>query len=381
MPEREPAWQRLVLLAEAGALLTGRVPVRRGLRDLARACAGAFDACALVDGGVENAAPLLLDPAGAHVAGLEREVRDLCALAREERRPIALSVACDPIACIPGPDLRRRLRRRGMHSALVVSGREASPPCVALLSASEDRFAPADVLALEELVRRIGDVRVVEARRARSVRRVLRHRARESMLVRALAEPLRVIAKSAGRRSTADGGERPVRETARRVSDILGDAAVAHGVRHGPLRRARISVAALVRSAVDGWERRGARTRRIECRIDPGSAVVGDDAALRRVLDALLERALRVSDGRARVRIEAFRAGARVRITVSDRGGIRSTREAAALLSGDAPLPAVPAAEVLALHASRRIAQWHGGRLWIEPGSRGCRVHLELPPG
>jgi len=169
------------------------------------------------------------------------------------------------------------------------------------------------------------------------------------------------------------------------TSDLMDAALLERGLM--PLNAARVDLTVLVRrSAADATML--ASTRGIVVKVSsdaPPCAVYGDEMRIRQVLDNLLSNAVKYSFDRQSVQVDVVVAGGLVRVRVEDTGrGIpeegrtrifdlfgrmdyRDDRDAAGLGLG--------------LTISTRIAEAHGGRIYVERSEpdKGSVIVLELP--
>ncbi len=107
-----------------------------------------------------------------------------------------------------------------------------------------------------------------------------------------------------------------------------------------------------------------------------------DAAGIRQAVDNLLSNALKFSPKGREIHVRLWREQERLRLSVADEGpGIpEGERESVFApfrrLAGDKP------GAGLGLAIVREVAQRHGGRVWVEPGTRqGAMLVLELPGG
>ena len=123
---------------------------------------------------------------------------------------------------------------------------------------------------------------------------------------------------------------------------------------------------------------------RLAADLPPGEVVAEADAErLQRVLFNLIQNAIRhtPADGSVTVRARSGEEG--VEIEVADSGeGVpagEGERVFEAFYRGDSSRGEGGAG--LGLAISRAIVEAHGGRIWLEDGGPGTRVHFTLPPG
>jgi len=116
----------------------------------------------------------------------------------------------------------------------------------------------------------------------------------------------------------------------------------------------------------------------------PGGAVLAqaDAEKVQRVLFNLIQNALRHTPPDGTVTVRAQRDADAVEVEVADDGegvpGGEEERVFEAFYRGDAARGEDGAG--LGLAISRAIVEAHGGRIWLEPGSPGTRVHFTLRP-
>ena len=124
--------------------------------------------------------------------------------------------------------------------------------------------------------------------------------------------------------------------------------------------------------------------RAVEARVQPGLAARGDERQLKQLLDQVLHNAWKFSRDRDRVCIEirGGRQDGRMRLALRDQGCGFEMRYAERVFE---PFQRLHGADEggghgLGLAIAQRIAERHGGRLWVEsePGV-GSVFHLELP--
>lgn len=142
------------------------------------------------------------------------------------------------------------------------------------------------------------------------------------------------------------------------------------------------------------------RDARLHVAVAPagGEPIVADPRKLRQALANLVSNAVKFSPHGADVLVEVTRAPEKVRFAVYDQGpGIAAAEQEAvfeplhhaATRGAD---EARPAGSGLGLPVARRIAEAHGGRVWVESPPRsqpahvprqygGCKVVLEIPVG
>jgi signal transduction histidine kinase len=124
-----------------------------------------------------------------------------------------------------------------------------------------------------------------------------------------------------------------------------------------------------------------ARGIRIETALPEEPIVVAADAErLGRLLDNLVQNALRHCPPGGVVRLAAESAGREALIRVSDDGpGVRPGEREAIFVAGRRGGGAAGAGWGLGLAIAREIAEAHRGRLDLEPSGRGATFRLALP--
>jgi signal transduction histidine kinase len=124
-----------------------------------------------------------------------------------------------------------------------------------------------------------------------------------------------------------------------------------------------------------------ARGVRIAAELPPGHVVAQANAEkVQRVLFNLIQNAIRHTPADGSVTVRARNDGGGIEVEVSDDGeGIPAAdgeRVFEAFYRGDAARGEDGAG--LGLAISRAIIEAHGGRIWLEPGAQGTRVHFTL---
>jgi signal transduction histidine kinase len=124
-----------------------------------------------------------------------------------------------------------------------------------------------------------------------------------------------------------------------------------------------------------------ARGVRIATELPPGHVVAEANAEkVQRVLFHLIQNAIRHTPADGSVTVRARNHGGDVEVEVADDGeGIPAAdgdRVFEAFYRGDAARGEDGAG--LGLAISRAIIEAHGGRIWLEPGAQGTRVHFTL---
>ena len=144
---------------------------------------------------------------------------------------------------------------------------------------------------------------------------------------------------------------------------------------------ARVDLSAVVRGAVDRAARRlDGRSMAIDHRIEPGVMVVGDATGLERVVENLVENALRYAPVGTSVEVTA-RAGEMARVTVVDHGpGIRADERPRIFDRFHRAPDARGNGAGLGLAIAHSVVVAHGGHIAVEetPGG-GATFVVELP--
>jgi signal transduction histidine kinase len=123
---------------------------------------------------------------------------------------------------------------------------------------------------------------------------------------------------------------------------------------------------------------------RLVTTVDEGEAVF-DPALLARVLQNLVDNAVKYSPRSEPIRVELRRAGEGVRLVVEDRGrGVAPEdreRIFASWVRLEAPaVRAAPPSHGIGLAFCRHAVEAHGGRVFVEAAEpRGARFVVELP--
>jgi signal transduction histidine kinase len=149
--------------------------------------------------------------------------------------------------------------------------------------------------------------------------------------------------------------------------------------------RAHIEVAALVRSVFDALaERARAKSIELKSSVDPFAHVRADADLLRRVVENLLENALRHAPEESAVQVSSELLPDAFVIRIADRGaGVApELRESiferfVQLESKDRSV--TRSGRGLGLTFCRLAVEAHGGRIWVEDGSPGAVFCLSLP--
>jgi heavy metal sensor kinase len=150
------------------------------------------------------------------------------------------------------------------------------------------------------------------------------------------------------------------------------------------LRVGEVDVADTLLAAAGRWQK-AARGRdvTIEVTAPESGAVAADEDLLRRVLDNLLDNALRHSPAGAPVELGATRVDGHWRIDVRDHGPGVPVALADRVFERFGRVDDARGRESggagLGLALSRVIAEAHGGTLTLVPGNGGARFRLELP--
>jgi PAS domain S-box-containing protein len=175
-----------------------------------------------------------------------------------------------------------------------------------------------------------------------------------------------------------------VRDAAAELATLLDDLLAVAGVGREPFApRDGVDVAALAREVIDFVlaERQGDRA--VDWVIGDLPPCRADPALLRRLLEALLDNALKFSAGRDRARIELLWDAGRSAYAVRDDGiGFDPSLGAAAFeIFGRLPTERRFPGSGIGLAVAARIAARHGGRIWCDAGpGTGATFWFTLNP-
>ncbi len=149
------------------------------------------------------------------------------------------------------------------------------------------------------------------------------------------------------------------------------------------MRRERLALDKTIEAVVQAHVARGKRN--LVCRLQrPLPEVEADREQVARVLDNLVDNALRYSPEGSRVEVTAETSGGEVRVTVHDRGIGIAPEDRARIFEGfyraEDPRTAGVRGAGLGLAVCKRIVEAHGGRIWVESElGRGSTFTFALP--
>lgn len=174
-------------------------------------------------------------------------------------------------------------------------------------------------------------------------------------------------------------------QACRQLESLLAEGLVARQVPLGPitLKKSRCSVAGLVSSAV---RRVGKRAILADLQIDvtgtPDLMAVLDPELSGRVLDNLLDNALRVSPGGTKISVHFGDCSGELVISITDQGpGVpESDRERIFEMFGTSPtLPGTRGTAGIGLAFCRKVAEAHGGRVILDDRPKGASFVVTFP--
>lgn len=151
------------------------------------------------------------------------------------------------------------------------------------------------------------------------------------------------------------------------------------------LARAEVALGALVAEVVEALSMRAAAARvDLVHEVEVGT-VRADSGLFRRVLENLVENAIRHAPPESVVRVAAHPGDAAVELRVVDHGpgvppGLRE-RIFDRFVQGEAGAHADRAGRGLGLAFCKLVIEAHGGRIWVEDASPGAAFRIRLPLG
>lgn len=173
------------------------------------------------------------------------------------------------------------------------------------------------------------------------------------------------------------------REEVDRLAVLAGNLLDLAAAGRGSWDRQRGDLAALLLQAVEG-ARAAAEERGMLIQLEAPDTVEArfDAGGLRQAVDNLLSNALKFSPAGGEIRVRLSRERERLSIRVTDDGpGIPLSEHEAVFAPFHRLASGAPGAG-LGLAIVREVATRHGGRAYVEPGTRrGTEVVLELPSG
>ena len=168
------------------------------------------------------------------------------------------------------------------------------------------------------------------------------------------------------------------------LSDLIDDLFELSRIEAGDISwtMRQVELGDLIGDTVDAMRAPAAeRGVNLAAELPPGRLIASANAEkVQRVLFNLIQNGIRHTPADGSVTVRAYSAGAGVEVEVADSGeGIPAgdgDRVFEAFYRGDAARGEEGAG--LGLAVSRAIVEAHGGRIWLEDGSPGTRVHFTL---
>jgi PAS domain S-box-containing protein len=403
---------RTSLLAEVSAILTRSLDYEQTLQSLAEFAVPALADVCLVDirrddGRIEAAGFACVSQ------GLLEEFQDLrrrypiqpdeaygpAAVMRTGEPILSPVIPAESLDAIPNPELRDRLRRVGLRSAIVVPVRDAGSvvgTISLLVVAPSCRRHTADDLETALQVAHRAGAAIENARLYRAAQDA--NRTKDDFLAtlsHELRTPLnamlgwaRMIERGVLPPDRVAHGIASIRRNAEAQTRLIGDILDIARIRSGKLRiePQRLDLHAIATAATETMEAE-AEVKRVVLEVEGtrGLFVQGDPSRLQQVLWNLVSNAVKFTPERGRVRIETRREAGKAIVVVRDTGvGIDPAllqRVFERFHQGDASTTRYHAGLGLGLAITRHIVELHGGRVRAEsdgPGL-GATFTVELP--
>lgn len=306
-----------------------------------------------------------------------------------------------------------RFGTRGAYTSAIVLGSAYLAISILRAQWSSDALAPARVafhlsvfalsaLLVDRLVRDLRQTRieneklVVEASEARALRDLdalkddllaaVSHELRTPLTV--ISASLEMLAREEDRMGSQAArlisrAQAHTRRLERSVDDLLDVAQLEEA--RVELHKEPVPIRILLAEAVVGYEPIAAEQEQtIQVRVADGLAmVVADRRRMQQVVGNLIENALRYSPRGTAVDVSAERAGASIRISVTDRGPGVTPEERERIFEkfyrGERTRMGTRGTG-LGLAIVRMLVGLHGGRVWVESASpSGARFVVEIP--
>lgn len=395
--DAELAHRRLAFLAESSRLLMGTFDYAEllpriaqiALREMADLCAIDVPERPPLDSVAIRASAIVRESTRDAEEVLQRFVSRVLATGRAR----VASELCDALAEPLNLETRKALRKVGIRSVLSVPLRAKG--CVlgaiTLMSATEDRYAPADLFVAEDLAQRISSA-IESGRLYRQATHTIRDR---DQLLEVVSQDLRgplaqmlLTATSAKDKRHSDDLKKDLevlRVGAARLSrtlvDLL-DSAQADS-RNLQIEPTDIHLSAVVEKAAAAVRPAAFQKKvKLDIRVRRSADdLFADPARLEQVIAALLENGIQASESGGQVSIQAQRMENHVRIVVTDTGKpiprdalphvfdrFWRVRNPAKLGPG------------LGLPIAKGIVEAHGGLIWVESfEGKGTTFTFSLP--